>query len=106
MELLIKKILNRVTTICNKSAYITIDSEYSIKKDGGIICNYRIYVSNHIFKQSGSNFSNRCDSIEGFIEHINFEFKDFDGWKPIPQTTKGKRELANFKSITDDTRKN
>ena len=45
----------------------------------------RAYISNHKFKLSDSNFSNYCDSIEGFITHINYEMQNIDGWKPIKE---------------------
>lgn len=70
---------------CFPKAYLTID--ISLEKNGNYPATIKIraYISNHSFKLSTTSFSNYCDSIEGFITHINYEMEGIAGWKPIKE---------------------
>ena len=92
-----EEILRKVRKLYNNS-YIAVDYElkqYSSDKPVKEV--FKLYVESFVFTITGNAVSTDCDSLEGFIHHLNHVFKDDPNWKPITQTAKGKRELKLIK---------
>jgi hypothetical protein len=102
MERKIKEIVERISKLYPTN-YITVDYTYKCFKNTLHEKAYRVYVQDHRFK-NGTTFSNECDSLEGLIHHLNYEFDQFKEWKPITQTAKGKRELTLFENTNEITK--
>lgn len=70
---------------CFPKSFVTIDTSMIHHTSGTDKLDIRLYINTHKFKQSMTSFSNHCDSVEGFITHINYEMQDVVDWKPIKE---------------------
>ena len=92
-----EEILRKVRKLYNNS-YIAVDYELKQYSSGKSVKEvFKIYIEGFVFPITGNAVSTDCDSLEGFINHLNYVFKDNSNWKPIIQTAKGKRELKLIK---------